>query len=336
MRSASDGATADSGVRTAVDLSLVIPVYNEVESLPALLEAIAGALAEIDLTAEVVAVDDGSTDGSFQVLEELAGRYTFLSAIRFRRNYQKAAALSAGFLEARGEIVITMDADLQDDPREIPNLLAALEGGLDLVSGWKKERRDPIGKRLPSKLFNWVTSTVSGIHLHDFNCGLKAYRREVVDDVLPYLYGELYRYLPAIAHWAGYRVGEIPVHHHPRRFGVSKFGSKRFLSGFLDLLTITFVVRFMTTPMHIFGSIGLLCSIAGSAICSYIAFLWFEHGNIQNRFPLLMLGVLLVIVGIQSFSTGLLGDMLASISQRSGKIPRIHLRTRAGTTSATE
>ena len=326
---AGDGG-GDSSARATLDLSLVIPVYNEVESLPDLLEEIAGVLADIDLTAEVVAVDDGSTDGSFQVLEELAGRYPFLRAIRFRRNYQKAAALSAGFLEARGEVLITMDADLQDDPREIPNLLAALEGGLDLVSGWKKERRDPIGKRLPSKLFNWVTSTASGIRLHDFNCGLKAYRREVVDDVLPYLYGELYRYLPAIAHWAGYRVGEIPVRHHPRRFGVSKFGSKRFLSGFLDLLTITFVVRFMTTPMHIFGSIGLLCSIAGGAICSYIAFLRYEHGNIQNRFPLLMLGVLLVIVGIQFFSTGLLGDMLASISQRSGKTPRIQMRTRVG------
>ena len=317
-----------------VDLSLVIPVYNEEESLPVLVETIDGVLGDLPLTFEVILVDDGSTDDSYAVIEQISQRFPYIAAIRFRRNYQKAAALAAGFKEAVGEVVITMDADLQDDPEEIPNLLAALESGQDLVSGWKRERRDPLGKRLPSKLFNWVTSTVSGVRLHDFNCGLKAYRREVVEDLLPYLYGELYRYLPAIAYWSGYRVTEIPVRHHPRRYGISKFGSKRFLSGFLDLLTITFVVRFMTTPMHIFGSIGLLCTLAGVIVCSYIAFLRFEYGNIQNRFPLLMLGVLLVIVGIQFFSTGLLGDMLASVSQRSGKTPRI--RSRLGRPSPSE
>jgi glycosyltransferase involved in cell wall biosynthesis len=243
--------------------------------------------------------------------------------VRFRRNYRKAAALAIGFKEARGEIVITMDADLQDDPSEIPRLLEKLDEGCDLVSGWKKKRHDPLSKTLPSRLFNKVTSMVSGIRLHDFNCGLKAYRREVCEDALPYLYGELYRFLPAIAHWAGYRVGEIPVQHHPRQFGYSKFGTKRLLNGFLDLMTITFVVRFMTTPMHIFGSLGLLSSFVGSLVCAYIALLRFEHGNIQNRQPLLLLGVLLIIVGIQFFSTGLLGDMLASMNQRGGKTPKI-------------
>jgi hypothetical protein len=176
---------------------------------------------------------------------------------------------------------------------------------------------------VPSKVFNLVTSMVSGIRLHDFNCGLKAYRREVAEDSLPYLYGELYRFLPAIAHWAGYRVGEIPVQHHARQFGKSKFGTKRLLNGFLDLLSITFVVRFMTTPMHIFGTLGLLCALAGTGIGGYISWLWLTFGNIQHRQPLLMFAMLLIIVGIQLFSTGLLGDMLASMHQRGGRTPRI-------------
>ena len=202
-------------------------------------------------------------------------------------------------------------------------LLAEIDRDCDLVSGWKKKRHDPISKTLPSRFFNRVTSLVAGIRLHDINCGLKAYRREVTEDALPYLYGELYRFLPAIAHWAGYRVSEIPVQHHPRRFGYSKFGAKRLLNGFLDLLTVTFVVRFMTTPMHVFGSLGLLSTLCGTVVCAYIALLRYEHGNIQNRHPLLMLGVLLVIVGIQFFSTGFLGDMLASMHQRGGRTPRI-------------
>ena len=309
-----------------LDLSIVVPVFDEEQSLGELCEAVDRAIDPLGLVCELIFVDDGSTDRSFAVIAELSAKYDYIRAVQFRRNYRKAAALAAGFKEARGEIIITIDADLQDDPSEIPNLLAELERGYDLVSGWKKRRKDPLSKRLPSKLFNWTTSLVSGLRLHDFNCGLKAYRREVAEDLLPYLYGELYRYLPAIAFWSGYRVGEIAVRHHPRRHGVSKFGSKRFLSGFLDLLTITFVVRFMTTPMHIFGPMGLMCAGVGGAICAYIAFLRFEYGNIQNRFPLLMLGVLLVIVGIQFFSTGLLGDMLASISQRSGKTPRVRRR----------
>ena len=219
-----------------------------------------------------------------------------------------------------------MDADLQDDPAEIPNLLAALSQENDLVSGWKKKRHDPISKTAPSKVFNLVTSMVSGIRLHDFNCGLKVYRREVAEDALPYLYGELYRFLPAIAHWAGYRVTEIPVTHHARQFGVSKFGARRLLNGFLDLLSVTFIVRFMTTPMHVFGSLGLLSTLAGSAIGGYITYLWAQTGTIQNRHPLLMLAVLLIIVGIQFFSTGLLGDMLASMHQRGGRTPRISAR----------
>ena len=303
-------------------LSIVIPVFEEEESLEILGAELDEVLRTVGLAAEVIFVDDGSRDDSFRVLQRLSERYDFVRVIRFRRNCRTAAALAAGFREARGEVVVTMDADLQDDPREIPNLLSRLDDGFDLVSGWKKNRQDPITKTVPSKLFNRVTSMVSGLRLHDFNCGLKAYRREVAEDALPYLYGELYRYLPAIAHWAGYRVGEIPVEHRKRRFGRSKFGTRRLLNGFLDLLSITFVVRFMSTPMHLFGSLGLLSTLGGAAICGYIAFLRFEHGNIQNRHPLLILGVLLIIVGIQLFSTGLLGDMLARVhQQRSGGPP---------------
>ena len=306
-----------------VFLSVVIPVFNEEESLPPLCAKLRAALEPLEKSYEIIFIDDGSTDDSFAVIRQLSDEYPSIRAVRFRRNYRKAAALATGFKEARGQVVITMDADLQDDPDEIPRLLQKLAEGCDLVSGWKKKRHDPLSKTLPSRVFNKVTSMVCGIRLHDFNCGLKAYKREVCEDALPYLYGELYRFLPAIAHWGGYRVEEIPVQHHPRQFGYSKFGTKRLLNGFLDLMTVTFVVRFMTTPMHIFGSLGLLSTLAGSLICAYVALLRIEYGNIQNRHPLLLLGMLLVIVGIQSFSTGLLGDMIASMNQRGGKTPKI-------------
>lgn len=312
-------AEGDAGVY----LSVVIPVHNEEESLPPLCERLEAVLSGLPFRSELIFIDDGSTDRSYQVMEELSGQYPRIRAVQFRRNYRKAAGLATGFKAARGEVIITMDGDLQDEPQEIPRLLASLDEGLDLVSGWKRKRLDPLSKTLPSKLFNLVTSMVSGIRLHDFNCGLKAYRREVAEDALPYLYGELYRFLPAIAHWGGYRVGEIPVQHHARQFGKSKFGTKRLLNGFLDLLSITFVVRFMTTPMHIFGTLGLLCTLAGAGIGAYISWLWLTFGNIQHRHPLLMFAMLLIIVGIQLFSTGLLGDMLASMHQRGGRTPRI-------------
>ncbi|MDA0333541.1 MAG: glycosyltransferase family 2 protein [bacterium] len=319
------GSSPDGAV-DEMYLSIVIPLFNEEESLPPLCARIDAVLQDLGRSAEVIFIDDGSTDGSYAVIEQLAGQYQWLRAVRFRRNNHKAAALATGFRAARGELILTMDADLQDDPAEIPNLLAALSQENDLVSGWKKKRHDPISKTAPSKVFNLVTSMVSGIRLHDFNCGLKVYRREVAEDALPYLYGELYRFLPAIAHWAGYRVTEIPVTHHARQFGVSKFGARRLLNGFLDLLSVTFIVRFMTTPMHVFGSLGLLSTLAGSAIGGYITYLWAQTGTIQNRHPLLMLAVLLIIVGIQFFSTGLLGDMLASMHQRGGRTPRISAR----------
>jgi glycosyltransferase involved in cell wall biosynthesis len=315
-----------ASVENAIELSIVVPVFNEAESIPELCDGLGGQLDELSQTSEILFVDDGSTDDTYVVLEEMSRKHSRVRAIRFQRNNRKAAALAAGFSAARGGIIITMDGDLQDDPAEIRNLLTALEAGSDLVSGWKKERHDPLSKTLPSKLFNLVTSLVSGIRLHDFNCGLKAYRSEVAKDLLPYLYGELYRYIPAIAHWSGYRVSEIPVNHRRRQYGKSKFGSRRLINGLLDLLSITFVVRFMTTPMHVFGSLGMMCGLAGTAIGGYITFLWLQTGSIQNRHPLLILCVLLIIVGIQLFSTGLLGDMLASVHQRSGRAPRVSNR----------
>ena len=228
------------------DLSLVIPLLNEEESLRPLMEQIRGVLASQDRTYEVIFIDDGSTDGSLAVLEDLHNTYPEVKVIQFRRNFGKAAAYTAGFQRARGTYIITMDADLQDDPAEIPNLLAKIEEGYDLVSGWKKKRFDPLGKTLPSKFFNWVTGRVSGIDIHDFNCGLKIYRSEVTKDIR--VLGELHRYIPVLAHLEGYRIGEIPVQHHPRQYGVTKYGWGRLLKGFFDLLTVMYIGKYMGRP----------------------------------------------------------------------------------------
>ncbi len=290
------------------DLSLVIPLFNEAESLRPLMRQIRRALADHGLTYEVLFIDDGSTDGSITVLEDLHNAHAEVKVIQFRRNFGKAAAYTAGFQRARGTYVITLDADLQDDPAEIPNLLTKLEAGYDLVSGWKKKRFDPLGKTLPSKFFNWVTGSVSGIDIHDFNCGLKAYRNEVVKDVR--VLGELHRYIPVLAHMEGYRIGEIPVRHRPRQFGVTKYGWGRLFKGFLDLLTVMYIGKYMGRPLHLFGAMGLIFGIIGMLINAFIASLWLQTGTIQNRYPLLTLGVFLTVLGVQFVCTGLLADML--------------------------
>lgn len=293
-----------------MDISIVIPAYNEAESLPDLLQKIVHNLSSLKKVWEVIVVDDGSSDQTLAVLKSLRKQYPSLKIISFRKNYGKSAALSAGFKMARGEIVITMDADLQDDPEEIPTLLSKLEvENLDLVSGWKKKRRDPITKTIPSKLFNFVTSMMTGIKLHDFNCGLKAYRQTVTKDLK--IYGELHRFLPALAHWYGYKVGEVPVKHHPRKFGKTKFGISRFFNGFFDLLTVLFITRYQTSPLHIFGMMGLLVVAAGLIIEIYLTIEWFMGVGIRNR-PLFFLGILAIIVGVQFFVFGLLGEMIAS------------------------
>jgi glycosyltransferase involved in cell wall biosynthesis len=290
------------------EVSIVVPLYNEEQSLRELYEKIKNGLNRISRY-EIIFVDDGSTDSSFRVLEGLRQRDRRVKIVRFRRNFGKSAALSVGFSYAEGQFVITMDADLQDDPDEIPNLLNELKKGLDLVSGWKKKRRDPISKTIPSRFFNFITSVMTGIRLHDFNCGLKGYRKEVVKEIK--IYGELHRYIPVLAHGLGFKIGEIQVQHHPRKYGKTKFGIGRFWKGFLDLLTVLFTTRYLQRPLHLFGFWGLAFFLAGVAVDGYLVYLkFFEGMSLSNR-PLFTGGILLIIVGIQFVSIGLIGEIIS-------------------------
>ncbi len=297
-----------------MEISIVIPAYNEKESFPELLRQIKDAVQPMKMAYEIIIVDDGSNDGTMETLRNLKTQYPELKVISFRKNYGKSAALCEGFKTVQGKYVITMDADLQDNPAEIPNLIAKLEEGYDLVSGWKRKRHDPISKTLPSRLFNFVTSRLTGIRLHDFNCGLKAYRQEVVKDLN--VYGELHRFLPVLAHWNGFRVTEIEVVHRPRKYGRTKFGISRFFNGFFDLMTVLFLTRFRTSPLHVFGMMGLVSVLAGLAIETYLTIGWFMGERIRNR-PLFYLGILAIMVGVQFFVFGLLGEMIsAGFSER--------------------
>lgn len=300
-------------------ISVVIPLFNEEESLPELTEKIHTVATRMGVVYEIIFVDDGSTDNSYTVIQKLKQQYAAVKALRFRKNFGKSTALSEGFKMATGTYVITMDADLQDDPEEIPHLVNKLQDGNDLVSGWKKVRHDPVSKTIPSRFFNFVTRVMSGIRLHDFNCGLKAYRREVVKDVN--LYGELHRYIPVLAKWEGYRrITEIVVHHHPRKYGQSKFGLSRFLKGFLDLITVVFLTRYVKRPLHFFGFFGSLSLLAGLGICGYLSFDWFLGTPIGQR-PILFLGILLIMIGFQIISTGLIGEMLVHNFNRQKEVP---------------
>ena len=291
------------------DLSVVVPVLEEAESLPELADQIRTACDETGYSFEVLFVDDGSRDRSWNVIQEIHEDDPRFGGIRFRRNYGKSAALDIGFERALGNFVVTMDADLQDDPAEIPRLIGRLEEGYDLVSGWKKERRDPLSKRAPSKFFNLVTRGISGIDLHDFNCGLKAYRRDVVKSV--HVYGELHRYIPLLAKWEGYgRISELVVKHRPRQYGATKFGLDRFIKGFLDLISVVFLTRFAARPMHFFGTFGTLAFLVGFAISLWISIDKLVLGNPIGDRPLLLLSSLMIIVGVQMFTTGLLGEMM--------------------------
>jgi glycosyltransferase involved in cell wall biosynthesis len=271
---------------------------------------ITGVLNRLRLRAEIVFVDDGSTDGSFGRLQQLQKRDRRVRVIQFRRNYGKSAALAAGFAAAQGRYIVTMDADLQDDPEEIPHLLDELKKGCDLVSGWKKRRHDKLSKRLASKIFNSVTSFFTGVRLHDINCGLKAYRREVTDSIR--VYGQLHRYLPVLASKEGFRVGETEVRHHPRKYGRSKFGLSRYTSGLFDLMTVLFLTRYTRRPLHLFGLAGLIAFVLGFGVSAYLSYeRLFGNRYLTNR-PILFLGVLLMIIGVQMVSFGLLGEMLAA------------------------
>ena len=290
-------------------ISVVIPVHNEERSVAPLYDELVAALAADGRAWEAVFVDDGSTDGTFGALTHLHDQHDNVRVVRLRRNFGKAAALDAGFGEASGDLVVTMDGDLQDDPAEIPRLLAKLGEGYDLVSGWKTKRRDPLTRRIPSKIFNTVAGAVSGVRLHDMNCGLKAYRAEVVQGMQ--LYGELHRYIPVLAHYRGYRVTELAVNHRPREHGRSNYGVERYVRGFLDLLTVTFMGRYRHRPLHLFGGLGLIASLIGFLLLAYLTFLKLG-GNAIGQRPLLLLGVLLVVVGIQLLSLGLLSELITS------------------------
>jgi glycosyltransferase involved in cell wall biosynthesis len=293
-----------------VGISAVIPAWNEAESLPELQRELAAVLDGLGRSWEVLYIDDGSRDGTDQVIERLAAADPRVRGVSFRGNYGKAAALATGFRLARGEWVLTLDADLQDDPAELPKLIEALEGGLDLVSGWKRNRQDPVSKTLPSKFFNLVTSRVVGLRLHDFNCGFKLYRREVTDALQ--VYGELHRFLPALAHWAGFRVGELPVHHRARRHGRSKFGAKRFINGFLDLLSAAFISTSALKPLHFFGRIGLVFLVGGGGLGGWFVAQWIGGTPMRAR-PLMLLAGWLALTGVQFILMGLLGEMIANM-----------------------
>jgi glycosyltransferase involved in cell wall biosynthesis len=290
-------------------ISVVVPVHNEERSVALLYDELRSALEPLDTNWETIFVDDGSTDGTFAALTRLHAAEENVRVVRLRRNFGKAAALVAGFDQARGETVVTIDGDLQDDPAEIPRLLAKLEEGFDLVSGWKAHRRDPFSRRALSRIFNRVTSAFSGVHLHDMNCGLKAYRAEVVRGLR--LYGELHRFIPVLAHYRGFRIAELPVNHRPREHGRSRYGMERYLRGFLDLLTVSFIGRYRHRPLHLFGGLGLILGAFGSAILIYLTVLK-ALGNAIGHRPLLMLGVLLLVIGMQFFSLGLMSEMITS------------------------
>jgi glycosyltransferase involved in cell wall biosynthesis len=289
-------------------ISIVIPLFNEEESIIPLSHELRKALSRLNTNYEVILIDDGSTDLSLEKLKEVTktdNRFRYLS---FRKNYGKSAALHVGFKSATGDAVVTMDADLQDDPGEIHTLLKKLEDGYDLCSGWKKKRQDPFIKKISSKFFNFVTRIISGIKIHDFNCGLKAYKKEVVENVN--VYGELHRYIPVLAKWQGYTITEVPVMHHPRRYGKTKFGITRFFKGFIDLVTVIFVTRYIKRPMHFFGFLGAISFLAGFLVLGYLTVLWIQGISLSNR-PMIFLGMLLIIVGVQLFAVGLLGEVIA-------------------------
>jgi len=315
-------------------ISIIIPAYNEKESLELLQAEIDEAARKARLEVEAIFVDDGSTDGSWTLLQELAGKKPWLHGLRFRRNFGKAAALSAGFHAARGDIILTMDADLQDDPKEISTLLAGFDKGLDVVNGWKRIRHDPWHKVIPSRVFNFLVSWLTGVWLHDHNSGMKCFRAEVCREVR--LYGELHRFIPVLAAARGFRVGEIEVHHRPRRFGHSKYGIRRFMKGFLDLLTVKFLTGFGQRPQHLLGSVGLLSFLAGAGAMIYLTITWLINYWVPDSFrplherPLLIYAVAALLLGAQMMSIGFLAELITAYQSRDEESFSISERTGTG------
>jgi len=309
----------------SLDISVIVPAYNEEESLGELNDWISRVMKTHGLSYEILMIDDGSTDSTWEKIVELSAGNPNCKGLRFNRNHGKSAALHTGFQHATGRVVITMDADLQDSPNEIPGLYKMIaEEGYDLVSGWKKKRHDPIGKTLPSKFFNFVTGKISGIKLHDFNCGLKAYRNVVVKNID--VYGEMHRYIPVICKWHGFaKIGEKVVQHQPRKYGVTKFGMERFVTGFLDLISVTFVSKFRKKPMHFFGALGTLSFIAGFFITAWIIGqkIWsiYKHHAFRDIVdqPLFYLALVAIVIGVQLFMTGFLAEMYAMANERQAR-----------------
>jgi glycosyltransferase involved in cell wall biosynthesis len=306
------------------EISAVVPIHNEYENLPRLIEAIAASLKAADLSYEILCIDDGSTDRSGELLKQIARERTDLRSVILRRNYGQTAAMAAGFGLAKGKLIVTLDGDLQNDPADIPMLLSKLDEGFDLVSGWRKERQDAkLTRLLPSKIANWLIGQLTGVKLHDYGCSLKVYRSELVADMN--LYGELHRFLPALAFIEGARITEVPVRHHARQFGKSKYGLDRTFRVVMDLLTVAFMRKFLTRPMHVFGSLGMVSVILGLAIGIYLTSLKLSFGESINR-PLLTLAVVLLLAGVQLFSFGLLAELLMRTYHESQNRPIYRVR----------
>src|SRR5438552_14265724 len=303
-----------------VAISIVVPVMNEEQSIAILFDKLSEQLDSLGQTYEVIFVDDGSTDNTFAELKKLHDEHPgIVRVVRFRRNFGKTPALVAGFSRCRGDIIFTMDGDLQDDPEEMPNFLAKLDEGYDLVSGWKFPRLDPLSKTFPSRIFNKLVSVLTGVHLHDINNGFKAYRREVIDDIHFKLYGEFHRFVPVMAYWRGFRVTEIKVRHHPRRFGASKFGARRFARGLLDLLNVLFLTSFLRTPLRFFGPMGFWTFLLGVLIDTYVVVRSIFIGQLIRDQPLLFFGIILMIVGVQFVLTGLQSEMIRHYAFQPGE-----------------
>lgn len=325
----SESRITEGTMSSVPDVSVVVPVHNEVESLPHLLSAISSTLIESNLSYEIICVDDGSSDGSVQLLKEKAQTRTDLKSIILRRNYGQTAAMAAGFYHARGRAIVTLDADLQNDPVDIPMLLAKLDEGYDLVNGWRKNRQDAaVTRLLPSKIANWLIRRITSVNVHDYGCSLKAYRTELVADMN--LYGELHRFLPALAYIEGARITEMPVRHHARRFGSSKYGLGRTFRVVMDLFTIAFMKKFLSRPMHVFGLWGLIFMIFGGVMSTYLTWAKLVLGQDIGDRPLLILAVLLLVTGVQLFCFGLLAELLMRTYHESQGRPIYRVREVVG------
>jgi glycosyltransferase involved in cell wall biosynthesis len=311
----------DNNSLQTVAISVVVPVMNEEQSVRILYDRLSAQLEKMEKSYEIIFVDDGSTDHTFAEIKKLHDEYpNIVRAIRFRRNFGKTPALVAGFSKCRGEIIFTMDGDLQDDPAEMPKFLEKLDEGFDLVSGWKFPRLDPLSKTFPSRIFNGLVSRMTGVHLHDINNGFKAYRREIIEDTNLKLYGEFHRFVPVMAHWRGFRVTEVKVIHHPRTYGVSKYGARRFARGLIDLLNVLFLTSFLRTPLRLFGPMGFVTFFIGVVVDLWVVInaRFFSHEPIHNQ-PLLFVGILLMIFGVQFILTGLQSEMIRHYAFQPGE-----------------